>query len=225
MTFNVTEFRSQLVGDGARAGLFNVSLAFPKFIPTALSSSNAAKPGGNAQEKLSFMARAAQLPGSEINTITLPYFGRELKFAGSRRFPDWSITIINDEDFLIRNAIESWMNYINSHVTNVRNEVSNYSDDKAQDLTQTSQSDTLTAVTSKTSTVSTASDVSPGSYTSDAVVTQYGKAGPSSKLKQYRFVGMFPIDLSPIDLNWAADEVEEYQVSFAYQYWTSNTTT
>jgi len=48
------------------------------------------------------------------------YFGREMKFPGNRTFADWTLTIINDEDFVIRNSLENWMNSINSHATNVR---------------------------------------------------------------------------------------------------------
>ena len=65
--------------------------------------------------------------------------------------------------------------------------------------------------------------VSPTSYTSDASVVQYGKSGDT--LKKYDFVGMFPVDVSPIDLDWSSnDSIEEYSVTFAYQYWTSDTT-
>ena len=60
-------------------------------------------------------------------------------------------------------------------------------------------------------------------YTTDATVTQYGKSG--QELKKYKFVGLFPIDVAPIDLDWSSnDTIEEYSVSFAYQYWESNTT-
>ena len=60
-------------------------------------------------------------------------------------------------------------------------------------------------------------------YTVDALVTQYGKTG--NTLKTYKFVGLFPIDITPIDLDWGSnDSIEEYSVTFAYQYWESNTT-
>ena len=54
------------------------------------------------------------------SSINVNYFGREIKVAGTRTFPDWSITVINDEDFLIRNTFERWMSSINSHVNNLR---------------------------------------------------------------------------------------------------------
>ena len=179
MAFNVNDFRSQLVGDGARPNLFQVTLTFPTF----------AQNSSAAGQKTTFMAKAAQLPGSTINQVPVYYFGREMKFAGNRAFTDWTLTIINDEDFLVRNAMESWMNGISSHVTNTRN--------------------------------SAATNIS--SYSVDAVVNQYGKTG--NIIKSYKFVGLFPVDLSPIDLGWDNnDSIEEYSTTFAFQYWESNTT-
>jgi hypothetical protein len=99
------------------------------------------------------------------------------------------LQIINDEDFTVRNAIESWMNGINSHAGNVRNGAA----------------------------------TSPSGYTVDAEVTQYSKAG--DPIKNYKFVGMFPLDLAPIDLDWGSnDAIEEYSVTFAYQWWEALTT-
>lgn len=175
MAFNVNEFRSQMVGDGARPNLFEVSMPFPGF----------ALPG-NAQQKLTFMCKTAQLPGSTVNTVPVQYFGRELKFAGNRVFQDWTISVINDEDFVIRNAFERWMNGMNSHNLNVRNPAA----------------------------------ASPAGYTTDATVTQYGKNG--NTLKQYKFIGIFPTDLSPIDVDWGSnDTIEEFTVTLSYQWWES----
>ena len=179
MTFNVTEFRANLVGDGARPNLFQVVLTLPQFANNATA----------AGQKLQFMAKAAQLPGSTVGTVPLYYFGREMKFAGNRSFTDWTLQIINDEDFVIRNSMESWMNAVNSHAGNIRN----------------------------------TSAASPSSYAVDATVTQYGKTG--SAINTYSFVGLFPLDIAPIDLDWGSnDTIEEYSVTFAYQFWTADTT-
>ena len=176
MAFNVTEFRANMIGDGARPNLFQVTLSFP----------TVANNGTAAAQKTTFMAKSAQLPGSTVGTVPLYYFGRELKFAGNRTFTDWTLQIINDEDFTIRNALESWMNAINSHTGNVRN----------------------------------ASAGSPAGYTVDAKVDQYGKTG--NIVKSYNFVGLFPLDLAPIDLDWGSnDSIEEYSATFAYQWWES----
>lgn len=110
MAFNVNEFRSMMIGDGARPNLFEVSLPFPAFSAP-----------GDAQRKFTFMCKTSLLPGATINSVPVQYFGRELKFAGNRTFADWTVTVINDEDFVIRNAFERWMNGINSHNLNIRN--------------------------------------------------------------------------------------------------------
>lgn len=190
MAFNVQQFRSQMVYDGARPNLFQCSMTFP-----ALASSGGAGNLGGAQDnvnlstKFTFMCRAAQLPGSTVNSIPVNYFGRELKFSGNRTFPEWTVTIINDEDFKLKNAFEKWMSGLNSHVSNLRAESFQNSLD----------------------------------YQQDGYITQFGKNGDI--IKEYKFVGMFPIDVSPIEVDWGAnDTIEEYAVTFAYQWWESNTT-
>jgi hypothetical protein len=174
MAFRVQEFRAQMNYDGARPNLFKCDLTFPTLTQ-----------GQAAQTKFTFMARAAQMPGSTVNQIPQFYFGRELKFAGNRSFPEWTVTIINDEDFKIRDAFEKWMSGMNSHVGNLRNPAFIKGD---------------------------------GGYQQDGFVTQYGKDGAA--IKKYKFVGLFPIDVSPIELDWGAnDTIEEYAVTFAYQWW------
>jgi hypothetical protein len=111
--FAINQFRNAMIGDGARPNLFEVILTFPA--PAA---------GGAATIKLPFTCKSAQLPGSTLGVVPVQYFGRELKFAGNRTFADWTITVINDEDFVVRNAFERWMNSINTHTTNLRNAAS-----------------------------------------------------------------------------------------------------
>jgi hypothetical protein len=164
MPFNITDFKGNFPFDGARPNLFEVNI--PVF-----------------DQKLTFTAKAAQLPGSTIGTIEVPYFGRTIKMAGNRTFPEWTITVINDEDFVVRNQLEEWMSRINGHESNLAE--SFYSQ-----------------------------------YAFDAEVYQYGKQG--NIIKTYTFIDMFPADISPIDVSWDAnDAIEEYAVTFQYQYWTS----
>ena len=173
MAFSVNEFRSQMAGDGARPNLFEVSMPFPSFASPA-----------NAQTKLTFMCKTAQLPGSTVGVVPVQYFGRELKFVGNRTFADWTISVINDEDFIVRNAFERWMNGINSHNFNVRNPLA----------------------------------LAPLGYSVDAEVSQFGKQG--NTLKKYRFVGVFPTDITPIDVDWGSnDTIEEFSVTLTYQWW------
>jgi len=106
MAFNINEIRSQLALGGARPTLFQVNITNP---------ANAA-----ADLKSPFLIRASQVPASTLGFIEVPYFGRKVKIAGDRTFAEWNVTVINDEDFLIRNSMEEWMNTINSHLGNVR---------------------------------------------------------------------------------------------------------
>lgn len=181
MAFDIQQFRSALAFDGARPNLFEVTMTFPR-----LATVGGGSDGLGVSQQFSFFCRAAQLPGSTVNSIPVNYFGRELKFAGNRIFPEWTVTVLNDEDFKLRNAFELWLNGLNSHRFNLRN-----------------------AAFSGSTT-----------YGAQATVTQFAKTGEA--LKSYTFIGMFPIDLAAIDVDWAAnDQMEEYTVTFAYQWWES----
>jgi len=99
----ISDFKSKLTGGGARPNLFEVELAFP----SAVAIEN------DVLQKARFLVKAAALPSSTINPIEIPFRGRILKIAGDRTFETWTITVINDVDFVIRSAFEKWMNVIN----------------------------------------------------------------------------------------------------------------
>lgn len=174
MAFNVDQFRAQLTGDGARPNLFQVQMNVPAFAG-----------GAQVGQKLTFLCNAAQLPESTIGVTPAYYFGREIKLAGNRVYQDWTVQIINDENFLIRNSMELWHSNINGPVGNRRSVVAETVDN---------------------------------GYGINATVIQYAKDG--STIKQYQFVGMWPTNISNIDLNWQSnDQLEEFSVTFAYQYY------
>jgi len=117
----VDDFKSKLKGGGARPNLFNCKLNFPAF---AL---------GDA-ELTSFMVKGAQLPSSNVTPITVPFRGRQLKIAGDRTFEEWTVTVINDTGFEVRDAMERWMNGINSHNANTGfNDPADYQTDLSVD--------------------------------------------------------------------------------------------
>jgi len=101
----VDDFKAKLRGGGARPNLFKATINFPGYA------------NGDA-ELTSFLCEAAQLPGSTFGIINVPFRGRILKLAGDRTFPEWTVTIINDTDFTVRNSFERWMNGINAHSQN-----------------------------------------------------------------------------------------------------------
>lgn len=106
MPFSINQFKSELVGGGARPSLFQVQITNPIL--------------GVSDFKIPFMVKTAALPASSVGQYVVPYFGRQIKYAGDRVFQPWTVTIINDEDFAIRNSMEAWSNAINSHVSNTR---------------------------------------------------------------------------------------------------------
>jgi len=99
----ITDFKSKLIGGGARPNLFEVELAFPDSIAI----------DNDVKEKSRFLVKAAALPASNITPIDVNFRGRILKIAGDRTFDTWTVTVINDTDFSIRSAFEKWMNVIN----------------------------------------------------------------------------------------------------------------
>ena len=96
----LSQFKSTLLGGGARPNLFEVELTT---LPTGITWD---------AEVFRYLCKAAALPASNIAQIDVPFRGRIFKVAGDRTFDVWQITVINDEDFRIRTAFEEWMNLI-----------------------------------------------------------------------------------------------------------------
>jgi len=170
MAFNINDIRSQLTLGGARAALFQVTITNPA--------------NGIADIKTPFMVRASQIPASTLGVIEIPYFGRKIRLAGDRTFGEWSVVVMNDEDFLVRNAMEEWSNQINTLQGNLRG----------------------------------FGAASPLLYKSTATVTQFSKTG--IPIRTYTFNGIFPVEVSAIEMDWnATDAIEEFQVVFGYDWW------
>lgn len=106
MAFNIDLFKAALKLGGARPSLFQVNITNPV--------------NGVADIQVPFMVKAAQIPASSLQIVPIRYFGREIKLAGNRTYAEWSVVVINDEDFAIRNALEQWSNAINSPKGNLR---------------------------------------------------------------------------------------------------------
>jgi hypothetical protein len=115
----INAFRAQLSGGGARPSQFKVILTFPTWAD-----------GTAAAVKGEFLVKATSLPASTIAPIDVPYRGRITKIAGERMFANWNVTIINDNDFMIRNALERWSKGVIDHEsTNGRLASSSYQTD------------------------------------------------------------------------------------------------
>lgn len=175
---SISAFKANLQGGGARPNQFAVNLSFPTGVLSGFSAL--------APLKGQFMVHAASLPESKIDPTNVPYRGRDVYLAGERKFIPWTISIYNDTDFTIRNAFESWMEYMNRNQDNT-------------------------------------GETNPSNYQTDMSVDQYDRN--NLVVKSYKFIDAFPIEVSPIALNFADNNIiESYNVTIAYQYWTSNTT-
>ena len=105
---NIDDFKANLIGGGARANQFRVTITPPPGIAIGLDVRRA-----------SFLVTASNLPGSTLGEIPVPFRGRNIYVAGDRPAPDpWSVTFYNDTDFMVRNAMERWHNGINDFANN-----------------------------------------------------------------------------------------------------------
>ena len=182
---SITNFRNRLVGGGARPNFFEVNITLPESVSKL----------ADVDTDMRFMIKAAEIPAANIGNIPIPFRGRVLPVAGDRTFDPWTVTIINDTSFNIRDAMEQWSNAIN-------------------DL----QFD--------------GGETSPAAYQKEAFVTQLGRKNDNKgtlsnggddmqQIRQYKFFGIYPNAVSSIPLDYGAtDQIEEFQVTFNYIYWT-----
>ena len=105
---NIDDFKANLIGGGARANQFRVTVTPPSGIAIGLDVRRA-----------SFLVRASILPASTLGEIEVPFRGRNIYVSGDRPAPEtWSTTFFNDTDFMVRNAMELWHNGINDFANN-----------------------------------------------------------------------------------------------------------
>jgi len=174
---NISDFKAQMTGGGARPNQFRVDLSFPSYVSA----------GSLTGIRSQFLCKAAQLPASTIDNAQVFYRGRQVKLAGERTFIPWSITVYNDVSFAVRNALEQWSDGIMNH----------------------SQTDGRT---------------NPTDYQVDLLVTQLDRNGAA--IKSYTFRDAYPTAISPVQLDYDANNViETFDIEWTYNYWTSNTST
>lgn len=193
----IENLKTTLAGGGARPNLFEVDIpSFPLSINGSTPSDTALSWNDTTKTNFMFLCKAAALPASNVASIDVPFRGRVLKVAGDRTFDTWTVTILNDEDFVLRNMFELWMNSISE----------------------------LSLNTGATN---------PTSYSIDAIVKQLGRGSTEnstnnaatnpSVLKSYKFYGIFPTNISAIDLSYdSTDTLEEFTVEFQVQRWEDN---
>ena len=178
-TKTLADFKGKLSGGGARPNLFDVELTTVPFA------------SGWDADIFQFMAKATALPAQNIAAIDVPFRGRTFKVSGDRTIDNWTVTVINDENFGLRNAFEQWTQGIanlndNMGATNPNAYMTN-------------------ATVFQLGRGETKDSIGPG-----------GK--DRSVLKVYEFVNIFPITVGDIALSYeSSDTIEEFDVEFAVQ--------
>ena len=182
---NITNFRDRLVGGGARPNLFEVNIELPDGVIGR----------ADYRDDVRFMVKAAEIPAANIGNIPVPFRGRVLPVAGDRTFDPWTVTVINDSKFNIRDAMEQWSNKIND----LQFDVGDISPSNYQTKAEVFQ-------------------LSRGGKTTSASST----GGETiNVLRTYNFEGIYPSVVSSIPLDYGAtDSIEEFQVTFNYLFWT-----
>ena len=176
---SISQFKSSLIGGGARPNLFEVELTT---LPAGIS--------WNA-ENFRFMAKAAALPAQNIAQIDVPFRGRIFKVAGDRTIDTWTVTIINDESFELRNAFEQWTEVI-------------------------AKLDNNLGATDPSAYMTNAKVFQLGRGSSKSSKDSTGNS--NAVLKEYEFVDIFPTTVSEIALSYdTGDTIEEFDVEFQVQ--------
>lgn len=199
MSFSIEEFKSRgLVHGGARPSLFSV------YVPDFPSLSISGTPLPSSTEvtsKIRFLAKAASLPASNMEYVDVPYMSRKIRVNGDRMFSDWSITVMNDEDFTIRRAMEGWHQVINAREPNVQDGIGlsgpyHY------------KRDIVVSQYGKT-----------GQGAGGGLEALGGTNDPVP-IYQYTLVGAFPVAVDAIPLDWDdVNRIEQFDVTFTYDYW------
>ena len=100
---NINDFKAKLAGGGARSNQFKVTMPFPGY----------AQVGGEIED-LAFLCRSTKIPAMNVGVVEVPFRGRKIYIGGDRTFDEWSIQVLNDTNFKLRNAFERWQNGINN---------------------------------------------------------------------------------------------------------------
>ncbi len=180
----ISDFKGALIGGGARPNLFEVELTT---LPAGISWNSS---------DFSYMCKAATLPASNIANIEIPFRGRTFKVAGDRTIDTWTVTIINDESFNLRNAFEEWTDLIAKLENNL-----GATDPEAY------------MVNAKVYQLGRGS--TPNSKSNSGTA--------NSVLKEYEFYNIWPSTVAAIDLSYdSTDSIEDFTVDFQVQSYRFN---
>ena len=186
MAFTVSGFKSNIAAQsgGARPALYQIDI-------------NGFGLGQSFSSNMNLLVKAASIPPATIAPLAVNYAGRAYKSQGFRTYDNWTVTVINDEDFGIRNKMMNWMRLMGGKLDGDR--TFGFGDPTAS---------------------------SKNWLDGDATVKQLSTSGGVKQT--YKFDYLWPTEIAGIPVDWSSDAIQEYTITFAYDYWThgtSNSTT
>ena len=177
MAFAVSTFKSSMgkQSGGARPALYQIDINGKNLSTSFTGSEN-------------ILCKAASIPPANIAPLAVNYAGRAYKWNGFRTYDNWTVTVINDESFSIRNKMMNWMRKLGGRLEGTRNSIF------GEQLDGTSFFD------------------------GDATVKQLSTSG--TVVQTYKFDYLWPTEIAGIPVDWSSDAIQEYTITFAYDYWT-----
>ena len=175
---------------GTRSNRFSIAPSFPSDLTDKLTEAS-----------LRIYGKSTSYPGSQIGMIPVSYQGRVVKYSGERQFAEWSIQVYDSATAAgnpitsgnIRKIFEDWMSrgdQPNTHIQRYNNASPNPWEIRFDDIQATTE----------------------GAPTGGAAV-------PTDFKKVLYLFSCWPIDISPIDLNYeAADSFSEFTLTLAYDF-------
>ena len=157
---------------------------------------SAGKNGGIASDvPFTLYAKSTSFPGSQIGMIPVSYQGRVIKFTGERQFTEWSIQVYDVATITQANNLRYWFEE------------------------WIEESDAANLHKQRYDNAST----SPWKVEFDDINADTVGGAQAAYNKTMLLYNCWPIDISPIDLNYeAADSFAEFTLTFAYDYHTEN---
>ena len=176
MGLAITDFKSNMAdaGGGARPSLYEVDINGKTAALSFTTNQN-------------ILCKATSFPAATIAPLPVNYAGRAYKWNGFRTFDNWTVTVINDEDFAARNKVSQWMRLISGKFDGERSSLFG---------------DQL---------------VGKNWFDGDATVTQLGTDGKAKS--KYKFHYLWPTEIAGIPVDWSSDAIQEYTITWAYDYW------
>ena len=180
MAFAVTGFKTNMAAQsgGARPSLYRIDI-------------NGKNRTTSFTENENLLVKAAAIPAANIAPLTVNYAGRAYKWNGFRTYDNWTVTVINDENFFARNRMMQWMRNMAGQFDGERN---------------FGFGDPL---------------IGKNWFDGDATVQQLSTKG--TVMQTYKLQYLWPTEIAEIPVDWASDAIQEYTVTFAYDYWEHST--